>query len=1287
MIDSILRTRLRPLLQRRRRVRFLLAMGGVWLLAAVAAWILLVWQRHSGDSLRPFRLWLPLGALGASVLAGVAAWLSAPDSLALAKQIERLHPDLDGRLLTALEQESDGKGAFNFLQERLLLETIQHSHSSDWGAAVPHSTMVKARIGLVAAVAVFIAGWSNWLPLRGNSWNRSAPHPESEFAVTPGNISLEKGSNLVVLVRFGKAVPGTAELVIGDKPESEIHLPLTKNLNDPVFGGSVPNVQQPLTYRIESATGRTQSYQVTVFEYPRLERSDLTQTFPDYTGQPPKRIPDTRRSTAVEGTRLDVDLQLNKPVASAMLEPQSQGVEPIYLTVDPDKAVASIRSFVPTKSGTWTLILTDGAGRKNKKPVPFSFEVVPNRPPELKLLSPRGDQRPSPLQEMLFDATAWDDFGVVAYGLNIARVGEEAQNIELGKEVPGKEKRCFQHILRLEELGAQPDQLFSWHLWADDLGPDGKTRRTTGDLFFGEVRHFEEIFRDGSGQEGGEQQQSEQQQGQQGGRAAELAKLQKQIITATWKVQKTSALDAADKYRADVKVLSDSQHQAREKAEAASEESRGGADVAARWEVVKREMDHALDFLEKSPLQRKELAAALNAEQAAYQALLKLQAKEHEVMRRSRQQGGPQSEQSGGEQQQQEQLNQLDLAKEENRYERQRQAESPQSAERKEQAQVLNRLQELAKRQEDLNEKLKELQSSLTEAKTDEEREEARRELKRLEEEQRQMLADADELQQRMERPENQSRMSEERNQLEEARENLQQAAEAAQQAQAGQALAAGTRAQRQMQEMRDQLRQKNAAQYEEALRQMRQDARELARKQEEISKQLAENERPRQKSLAEPSNSAETRQSLANQRERTSDLVKRAEELSAETENAEPLLSRQLYDTARQFAQDDAGAVKELQQQMLKDGELTNRMFERMRELQESEAPGKSLALTEEMLQQNRLGPAQQLAEKAGQNTRQLRAGVEKAAESVLGDDTAALHRAEQQIQAAAEALKRELASKEANDARPLGKDDTQGQPSPNTNSPGDLANAEPPTGNQPSTTPQQEQQPPGSQGGAPPEGTERPGDASTEASPRTASNHEEQSPSSGQRSGENAGLPSSAMANGSSPSDQLGGPSSEQKGSRGQPSNSASDSVRRFAESVAENRGGSGPQQGFEIVQERGGWTRPITGDGFANWTDGLREAEEMLDFPNLRNEVASAREKARQLRLEMKRDQKKPDWAVVQLEILKPLVEVQQRLREELTRRESDKALVPIDRDPVPGQFSEVVRRYYEQLGKDQ
>jgi len=92
------------------------------------------------------------------------------------------------------------------------------------------------------------------------------------------------------------------------------------------------------------------------------------------------------------------------------------------------------------------------------------------------------------------------------------------------------------------------DQLVSYFAWADDHGPDGQARRTFSDIFFAEVRPFEEIFRaDQSGQSARQQQREQQQQnqsGQQGGnQPTRLAELQKQIVIATWKLRQTKTVE------------------------------------------------------------------------------------------------------------------------------------------------------------------------------------------------------------------------------------------------------------------------------------------------------------------------------------------------------------------------------------------------------------------------------------------------------------------------------------------------------------------------------------------------------------------------------------------------------------------------------------------------------------------------------------------------------------------------------------------------------------------------
>jgi hypothetical protein len=55
------------------------------------------------------------------------------------------------------------------------------------------------------------------------------------------------------------------------------------------------------------------------------------------------------------------------------------------------------------------------------------------------------------------------------------------------------------------------------------------------------------------------------------------------------------------------------------------------------------------------------------------------------------------------------------------------------------------------------------------------------------------------------------------------------------------------------------------------------------------------------------------------------------------------------------------------------------------------------------------------------------------------------------------------------------------------------------------------------------------------------------------------------------------------------------------------------------------------------------------------------------------------------VVSETIGKPLAELRNKVAQELARRDkSQTALVPLDREPVPPEFQEQVKQYYEKLG---
>ena len=54
-------------------------------------------------------------------------------------------------------------------------------------------------------------------------------------------------------------------------------------------------------------------------------------------------------------------------------------------------------------------------------------------------------------------------------------------------------------------------------------------------------------------------------------------------------------------------------------------------------------------------------------------------------------------------------------------------------------------------------------------------------------------------------------------------------------------------------------------------------------------------------------------------------------------------------------------------------------------------------------------------------------------------------------------------------------------------------------------------------------------------------------------------------------------------------------------------------------------------------------------------------------------------------VRMSIYGPMRELEQRLADELARQSDDDRLVPIDRDPVPDQYADLVKRYYQELSR--
>lgn len=1099
---------------------------------ATVLWGLWIWSeaRQSG---RPVPM-SGFGWMAASFVAIIVArrWAARrePDQRAVARRVEGLFPGLDGRLITALEPVTDRKDRVeSFLRHRLEGEVQTHLRKNFWDETYRRRERLGYGAGQVAVglamLVVTVLLVSVHAPRSGGAPTAQVMAGVPRVEVSPGDAEVERGTKLVVEARFAGGAPGEAilEWLDGSGEQVEERFEMRRSLDDPVYGAVMPRVDRDGRYRVVFSSpgggqpGKSDTYRVGVYVHPELERADVTVRPPDYTGEKERLLRDVRRVSALEGSGLRFRLEVNKPVAEAELFGEDGTIVPLK-GKEPDATVL-LAEMRPQASQRYRVHLVDAEGRANKEPPWIQVQIKENQRPKLELSFPGKDVEVSALQEMALEGKVWDDLGVERVGVAMT-VGERTKEMVLeDRALPGRQKHEWQATFALEELGAEPAQLVSYHVWAEDKGPSGELRRTESDLFLAEVRHWEHSFREappsGEGQPG------------KGTQSEQLRNQQKDIISATWNLARRIERLGVEGAREDLKVVRRSQEIVMGNTAGAMQDM-PDAELVRLLSQARDKMEEATGFLGWVEEQRdaNPMKDALQAERGAYQFLLQAESRETQVTRAK----APASAAGSSEQKQQRRLMDLELKQEEDRYETERQAQSEAQSEQQADLEILRRLKELAQRQEAVVDRLRELQAKLEEARTAKEREEVERQLKRLREEQEELMRDVDQLMERMEGRENEDRLAEERRRLEAAREQARQAEEDLGKGRLAEAANAATRAQEEMKDLQEGFRERTAQRFAEEMRQMRDAARDLARKQEEIGGMLEQ--APDARNPFESEEAAGVRRDmltrLGEQRERLDELLQGMRQVSEQAEVPEPVLSSALYEAVRR-----------------------------------TRAEGLDEAL-DQAVTEVRFGDPDQAVQPeraAARALDQLKTDVEKAAEGVLGSETESLRQARAELDRLIGAMEEE--------------------------------------------------------------------------------------------------------AGGKAESGKLKAEMEEAKSSGLQPPASG---LNLFFDRP-------------EAEPDRG----PLTGDGYAGWADGMRRIEDLLENPALRSEASRILDRAREFRIGYRSNNSAPKWDLVQTTVVRPLVELRDRVAEELARLEKGDALVPIDRDPVPVPYRELVRRYYEKLAR--
>ncbi len=1321
---TILEARIAEVREALRRARLMRHLAAVFALGILVRGSFLIAALSGHHVSKAVDRWSMLGL----IILGVAAWLTGRRNIwsdrDISRLIEQRHPVLDSVLITAIEYEPDAEAPTSFLHERLIDHALGRAATQNWPVTVANKPYTRALAAAWLAVITFVA---TDIALRLNGPLTSALSPltaaeqpvgPTEFTatLTPGDVELERGSRLIVEARFTGPVPADATLIVTEPDGAERErIPMRLTVDEQVFGGLINKVMSDAKYHVEFAAQKSPQHTLTTFVYPLHERVDVVITPPAYSGQPAKEIKNTLKVSALEGSDIAWKIKANKPVAAAELFGEDKTV--IELKPSADDATLLEATMQAVKSQKYRLHLVDDRDRANKNPPWITVTVQANQLAKIELVFPKRDLQVSAIQELPVEAKVSDDLGVTKSGAVFSINGNSKEIIFKHPTTAPQKKQDVRAELALEKENAQPRQLVSYYLWAEDTGPKGEVRRSMSDMFFADVRHFEDIFREM------EAPPSEPGEPKQKAESDKLVELQKQIVNATWRIiRDTNAGRTMESAAPDVQVVHESQNLALEQTKEAMEKVEDAEAKQALTEAWKS-MKDALDPLQQAAADKKRapLNQALTYEQSALEWLHRAQSREHQVMR----QNSPPPQPGAGQQANKNQLMDLELKQQDQRYEEEKAAAEEQTAEQQENLQVLNRLKELARRQEALAEKMKELQNQIAQAKTETEKQELDNQLKRLQAEQEQLLRDLDDLNDRMEQPDNAANMAEAKEQLDQTREKVMEAAEQLKEEKLADAANSATRAQRELEKMQEDFRQKTSRKFADEMKQMRQQAREAAENQKKISEAL-ENQQETGSDIEKGlQNAAQSRQ-VAEQQENVEKLLNNMRQISEQAEQSEPLLHRNLYD-----------AVRKAQ---------TSGLEENLKE-------------TRDQLRYGTQAEAKDAERKAANSVAELQKGVEKAAESVLGSESEALRVAKNELdklikeaQDAAQAEQGDKPSEKQTAQNGEGKKSDQAKDGEGKQ-PSDDAKKGAGSGKPEKQTAENDKSGQGERGeakgkgeGAPKKGG-APGEQPSE-DPRMAQNGEGKQPGEGEGKepgqqgkgegqqpspdgkGEGQGEGQGAQQASASSPGQGEGKQERPKGGEGRGEGQSQTAEARSAgapprqettdaiDPAQPPQSGRGLPRSGDNDQIAGGpttdrdsdndrFTAPInggavpeslffedskeqedrsvfTGNGYEQWSDRLRNVEELLNQPELRNEAAKVLDNARSLRIDLKRSNEAPQVAHLNTRITQPLMELRDRVVEELSKKDAGKNLAPVDRDPVPAEFRDLVKRYYKELG---
>ncbi len=646
---DIVRTRYRALLVCQAVVRAALAASAVVALSLAAASLASFFTQSP---------WVVVGIGAVALVASIAAvvWGLRPlgqrqSDVRIARFIEERVPALDDRLATAVDVvQSATPRPTSVLAAPLVADAARRAADVDVNAVVSRAQVRRSRVqaGAAALVLLVLAILAREPARQSADAASLVLFPERlRVEVQPGDARVKAGTVLSIQARIsGNRAPVAARLEVssgGEWRSTDMSAAAGR------FHASLPPAVADFTYRVAVGNVTSPTHQVTVAYPPRVTRIDVDYAYPPDLALAPRTETDGGDIYAPAGTEVRLHVYADRPAAKGAVS-LSNGATIVLAPAAASEMTAALKV---TADGSYRVALEDRDGISDEAQTEYFIRVLDDRPPDVHIVKPASDRAVTQLEEVDIEAQADDDYGLDRVELVYAVRGQQE------KVVPFAVARrattaTVRHTLPLEELGVKPGDFVSYYVRARDISRGNRPNEGRSDIFFLEVRPYEQGFA---------LQQSQSMAGAgYVGSIDDLVNAQKQIVVATWKLDRRGAGSRNTRSPQDIRTIGRSEAELKTRVQETVGtlrestmrdprrrlQGRGSEPEGVRIGQAMGEeeaMARAVDAMSRAvaALNALDTGVALPPEMQALNALLEAQAlvKKRQISRQQTAQGGP----------------------------------------------------------------------------------------------------------------------------------------------------------------------------------------------------------------------------------------------------------------------------------------------------------------------------------------------------------------------------------------------------------------------------------------------------------------------------------------------------------------------------------------------------------------------------------------------------------------------------------------------------------------------